>query len=73
MRFPFLAEVRLFLERRVKSHGQTRPGMITGASSLPSHHWHQLEPEEVVRLLDVDLRVGLSGAEAKRRLESEES
>ncbi|HXJ60613.1 MAG TPA: cation-transporting P-type ATPase [Verrucomicrobiae bacterium] len=43
--------------------------MLTGASSLPSNHWHQLESEEVVRLLDVDLRAGLSEAEAKRRLE----
>src|ERR1043166_2602714 len=32
-------------------------------------HWHQLQAEEVVRLLDVDLHAGLTGDEAKRRQE----
>jgi hypothetical protein len=31
--------------------------------------WHQLQAEEVVRLLDVDLKTGLSDEEVKRRQE----
>ena len=38
--------------------------MTSGASNLPSNRWHQLNSEEVVRLLDTDLKLGLSGAEA---------
>jgi Ca2+-transporting ATPase len=39
-------------------------------SALPSpKHWHHLPAEEVVRLLDVDLKPGLSAAEVKSRLE----
>ena len=32
-------------------------------------HWHQLQAEEVVRLLDVNLRAGLASDEIKRRQE----
>ncbi|HXI53690.1 MAG TPA: HAD-IC family P-type ATPase, partial [Candidatus Saccharimonadales bacterium] len=42
--------------------------MTSGASNLPSNRWHQLNSEEVVRLLDTDLKLGLSGAEAESRL-----
>jgi len=43
--------------------------MTAQASSRRSDHWHHLQAEEVVRLLDVDLKSGLSGAEVKCRLE----
>lgn len=43
--------------------------MTARASTHPANHWHQLQAEEVVRLLDVDLKTGLAGAEVKRRLE----
>jgi Ca2+-transporting ATPase len=39
------------------------------ASNFASNHWHHLQAEEVVRLLDVDLKTGLSGAEVNRRAE----
>jgi Ca2+-transporting ATPase len=42
--------------------------MTSGASNLPSNRWHQLNSEEVVRLLDTDLKLGLSGLEAESRL-----
>ncbi len=35
-------------------------------STSPTH-WHQLQAAEVVRLLDVDLQTGLTGAEVERR------
>ena len=34
-----------------------------------SNRWHHLHAEEVVRLLEADLKAGLAGAEVKRRLE----
>ena len=43
--------------------------MTTHASDLSSNHWHHLHAEEVVRLLDADLKSGLPDAEVKRRLE----
>jgi Ca2+-transporting ATPase len=43
--------------------------MTAQRSSRPSSQWHHLQAQEVVRLLDVDLKTGLSGAEVKRRLE----
>ncbi len=42
---------------------------LSNASNASPHQWHQLHAEEVVRLLDVDLKTGLAGAEARRRLE----
>ncbi|HRI11826.1 MAG TPA: HAD-IC family P-type ATPase [Verrucomicrobiota bacterium] len=42
--------------------------MTTDASTPPSSRWHQLQAEEVVRLLDADLKTGLSSSEARRRL-----
>jgi len=43
--------------------------MTARASTHPPNHWHQLQAEEVVRLLGVDLKTGLSEAEVKHRLE----
>ena len=37
--------------------------------TLDEASWHQLQAEEVVRLLDVDLKTGLSSDEVKRRQE----
>ena len=37
--------------------------------TLDEASWHQLQAEEVVRLLDVDLKTGLSSEEVKRRQE----
>jgi cation-transporting ATPase F len=36
---------------------------------IPHADWHKLQAEEVVRLLDVDLKNGLAGEEVKRRQE----
>ena len=43
--------------------------MTSAPTNAAPHHWHQLQAEEVVRLLDADLKAGLSGAEVRRRLE----
>ena len=43
--------------------------MTVLASNFPPTHWHHLHAEEVVRLLDADLKSGLSDAEVKRRVE----
>jgi Ca2+-transporting ATPase len=43
--------------------------MTTHVSNFAWNRWHQLQAEEVVRLLDADLKTGLAGAEARRRLE----
>jgi Ca2+-transporting ATPase len=43
---------------------------MTAHDSTPRpNHWHHLQAEEVVRLLDADLKSGLAGAEVQRRLE----
>jgi Ca2+-transporting ATPase len=42
--------------------------MTVPASNVSSNHWHHLQAEEVVRLLEVDLKAGLPDAEVKRRL-----
>lgn len=49
-------------------------GLIEGdmraqRSTAPPNHWHHLHVEEVLRLLDVDLKASLSAVEVKRRLE----
>ena len=38
-----------------------------GTEAVPDTAWHQLESEEVVRLLDVDLQHGLRAEEVRRR------
>jgi Ca2+-transporting ATPase len=43
--------------------------MTARASTHPPNHWHQLQAEEIVRLLEADLTNGLSDAEVKHRLE----
>jgi len=43
--------------------------MTAHGSTAPPNHWHHLHAEEVLRLLDVDLKAGLSAVEVKRRLE----
>jgi Ca2+-transporting ATPase len=43
--------------------------MTTHAANDTSNRWHHLQAEEVVRLLDADLKRGLSEAEIKHRLE----
>ena len=48
---------------RVSGAGSVRPAR----SSVAVAAWHQLESEEVVRLLEADLRHGLTAAEVVRR------
>src|SRR5678809_784059 len=41
--------------------------MTANVSNPAPHHWHQLHADEVVHLLDVSLKVGLSAEEVRRR------
>jgi magnesium-transporting ATPase (P-type) len=44
-------------------------GALSGKEAASTQPWHQLESEEIVRLLEADLRHGLRADDVRRRQE----